>query len=292
VEITGPEIGVITNIGESHLDFFPNREALVAAKGELIEGLPPHGCAILNADDASAWGLRGRTRARVLSFGLERGEVRAEALRPRPGEGSTFDLKTPAGDSPVTLRVPGRHSVPNALAAAAVGIALGIDVAAIAAGLADATPLPMRLEILRVGGMVLLSDVYNSSPQSVAAALDALDEVEGAPRVVVLGDMKELGAHAAEAHRRVGREAARRRIDLLVAFGPLAADLAAAAREKGGPAVVHTERVDEVVDLLHRTLVPGAVLLIKGSRAMEMERITGALMRPELTGASGPGGVA
>lgn len=291
VEIAGPDIGVITTIGESHLDFFPSREALAAEKGELIEGLPATGCAILNAEDPLVWGLRGRTRGRVLSFGLERGEVRAEALRLRPMQGSTFRLKTPAGDAEVTLRVPGRHSARNALAAAAVGIALGIDPAAIAVGLAAAAPLPMRLEIVRLGGMVLLSDVYNSSPQSVGAALDALDEVDGAPRVAVLGDMKELGAHAVEAHRRVGREAARR-LDLLVAFGPLAAELAAGAREAGGARVVHTEHVDEVIDLLHRTLVPGSVVLIKGSRAMAMERITGALMRPEPTGASGRGGSA
>ena len=290
VEIAGPEIGVVTNIGESHLDFFPSREALAAAKGELIEDLPPHGYAILNADDALAWGLRARTRARVLSFGLERGEVRGEAVRALPLHGTRFSLVTPSGRAEVSLRVPGRHAVQNALAAAAVGVALGIDAARIAAGLAEAPAVPMRLEIVRLGGTILLSDVYNSSPQSMTAALDVMDEVDGAPRVVVLGDMKELGAHAVEAHRRVGREAAHRRIDLLVAFGPLAADLAAAARAEGGPRVVHTERLEEVVDLLHRTLISGSVVLVKGSRAMAMERITAALMRAEPTGASGRGG--
>jgi UDP-N-acetylmuramoyl-tripeptide--D-alanyl-D-alanine ligase len=190
------------------------------------------------------------------------------------------------------LRVPGRHAIRNALAAAAVGVALGIDAARIAAGLADAAPLPMRLEIVRLGDRVLLSDVYNSSPQSVDAALDVMDEVDGAPRVAVLGDMKELGASAVEAHRRVGREVARRRLDLLIAFGPLAAGLAAAARAAGGPRVVHTERLDDVLDLLNRTLVSGSVVLVKGSRAMAMERITAALMRPEPTGATGRGGSA
>jgi UDP-N-acetylmuramoyl-tripeptide--D-alanyl-D-alanine ligase len=292
VEVAGPEIGVITNIGESHLDFFSGREALAAAKGELIEGLPPDGCAILNADDALAWGLRERTLARVLSFGLDRGAVRAEAIRPIPMRGSAFLLKTPNGDAEVTLRMPGRHAIRNALAAAAVGVALGIDAARIAAGLADAAPLPMRLEIVRLGDRVLLSDVYNSSPQSVDAALDVMDEVDGAPRVAVLGDMKELGASAVEAHRRVGREVARRRLDLLIAFGPLAAGLAAAARAAGGPRVVHTERLDDVLDLLNRTLVSGSVVLVKGSRAMAMERITAALMRPEPTGATGRGGSA
>jgi len=290
VEIAHPEIGVVTNVGESHLDFFPSRDALASAKGELIEGLPADGCAILNADDPVAWGLRSRARACVLSFGLERGEVRAEAVHPLALGGSTFLLKTPGGQAPVTLHLPGRHSVRNALAAAAVGVALGIGAEVIAAALGEAASLPMRLELIRLGRTALLSDVYNSSPQSVLAALDTLDEIEGSPRVAVLGDMKELGARSAEAHRRVGREAARRRIDLLVAFGPLAAELAAGAREAGGPRVVHTERLDDVVALLQQTLVPGSVALIKGSRAMAMERITAALRRPEPTGAHERGG--
>lgn len=298
VEIAGPEIGVVTNVGESHLDFFPSREALAAAKGELIEGLSERGCAILNADDPLVWGLRHRTRARVLSFGLDRGEVHAEDIRPLPARGSTFRLATPGGAVPVTLRIPGRHAVQNALAAAAVGLALGIDGAAIAAGLAQAAPLPMRLETFQIGGTVLLSDVYNSSPQSVVAALDAMDEVDGDFRVAVLGDMRELGTHTVEAHRRIGLEIARRRVDLLIAFGPLAAELAAAAREAGGRheapplRVVHTERMEEVVDLLRRTLVPRSVVLLKGSRAMAMERIVSALLRPEPTGASAGGGSA
>jgi len=180
--------------------------------------------------------------------------------------------------------------VSNALAAAAVGAALGLAPEAIAGGLGDAVSLPMRLEVVRVGPVTLLSDVYNSSPQSVSVALAALDEIAGSPRIAVLGDMKELGPRAPEAHRRVGREAAGRRIDLLVAFGPLAADLAAAAREAGGPRVVHSTDLDEVVALLRRELVPGAVALIKGSRAMAMERITAALSDASPAPIPGPGG--
>jgi UDP-N-acetylmuramoyl-tripeptide--D-alanyl-D-alanine ligase len=293
VEIAGPEIGVVTNVGESHLNFFPSREALAAAKGELIEGLPERGCAILNVEDPLAWGLRHRSRARILSFGLARGDVRAEDIRPLPARGSTFRLVGPEGAAPVTLRLPGRHAVQNALAAAAVGLALGIDAAAVAAGLAQVAPLPMRLEIFEIRGTVLLSDVYNASPQSVGAALDAMDEITGEFRVAVLGDMRELGTHTGEAHRRVGREIARRRIDLLIAFGPLAADLAAAARDAAGRRplrVVHTEAAEEVVDLLRRTLVPGSVVLLKGSRAMAMERIASELLRPERTEAPAGGG--
>jgi UDP-N-acetylmuramoyl-tripeptide--D-alanyl-D-alanine ligase len=170
--------------------------------------------------------------------------------------------------------------VQNALAAAAVGEALGIDPRKIAAGLTGAAPLPMRLEIVPLDGAVLVSDVYNSSPQSVAAALDLMDEIEGrGPRIAVLGDMKELGAHSVDGHRRVGRDAARRRLDMVLAFGPLAAETAAAAREAGGLEVRHTERIDDVLQTLRPLLRPGAVVLIKGSRAMAMERILDALIR-------------
>ncbi len=281
VRICRPEIGVVTNIGESHMDFFPSREALAAAKGELIEGLPPEGVAVLNADDPLTLALAQLGPARRLTFGLGSGDVTADRLKTIPGVGTTFRLRIPGGEAPVTVRVPGRHAVRNALAAAAVGVALGLTADQIADGLAEVVPVPKRLEVCRVGGMILLNDVYNSSPQSVEAAFDVMDEFPGAPRVAVLGDMKELGALSSEDHRRVGRLAARRRLDLLVAFGPLAADLSEGAREGGGVRVVHTEDPDNVLSLLRRELTPGAVVLIKGSRAMAMERITDGFVRPE-----------
>jgi len=276
VEIARPEIGVITNIGESHMDFFESRERLAAAKGELLEGLPPEGVAIVNAEDPLAMGQLRASPARPLTFGLANGDVTAEAIEAHPGRGSTFWLRVPGGRAAVSLRIPGRHAVRNALAAAAVGQALGLPAEAIAVGLSRATPLPMRLEVRRTGEITVLNDAYNSSPQSVEAALDLMDELAGAPRIAVLGDMKELGALSSEAHRRAGHLAAGRRLDLLVAFGPLAHDLAAAARE-GGMRVVHTTDLEEVLTILRRDVRPGAVVLVKGSRAMAMERITSAL---------------
>ncbi len=167
VHVCGPEIGVVTNIGESHMDFFPSRDALAAAKGELIEGLPPHGVAVLNADDLLVLALASRGPARRLTFGLGRADVTADRVESVPGVGSRFHLRLPGGDAPVALRVPGRHAVRNALAAAAVGVAVGLRSDQIASGLAEATPLPMRLEVRRIRGVTLLNDVYNSSPQSV-----------------------------------------------------------------------------------------------------------------------------
>ena len=277
VHICRPEIGVITTVGESHMDFFATQEDLAAAKGELIEGLPPDGVAIVNADDPLAVNLARRGPAPRLTFGLTGGDVTAEDVQTTGGHGSTFRLRIPGGSSEVILAVPGRHAVSNALAAAAVGVAFGLPAGEIAHGLALARPLPMRLEVCRTGAVTVLNDVYNSSPQSVEAALNVMDEIAGSPRIAVLGDMKELGPVSSEAHRRVGRLAARCRLDLLVAFGPLAADLAAGARDAGPVRVVYTTDLAEVVSVLLRALAPGAVVLVKGSRAMMMERVVAAL---------------
>jgi UDP-N-acetylmuramoyl-tripeptide--D-alanyl-D-alanine ligase len=276
VEICRPEIGVVTNIGISHMEFFESQEQLAATKGELLEGLPPDGVAIVNADDPLAWGLLRRTAATPLTFGLERGDVTAENVRVLPAEGSAFRLRIPRGRSEVRLRTPGRHAIQNALAAAAIGAAFGLPVDEIAEGLSRAGSLGMRLAARRIGEATVLDDVYNSSPQSVEAALDVMDQVAGSPRIAVLGDMKELGSLSLEAHRRVGRMVAERRMDLVVAFGPLARDLAAGAATAGAR-VAHTTDPGEVMSILRREMLPGAVVLVKGSRAMEMERIVGAL---------------
>ncbi len=294
-EICRPEIGVITVIGESHMDFFDSRDALAAAKGELFESLPADGVAIVNADDPLVMSQARRGPARRLAFGLSGGDVTAEDVQMRGAEGSAFRLRVPGGAADVVLAVPGRHAISNALAAAAVGVALDVPAAEIARGLALARPLPMRLEVRPTGPFTVLDDVYNSSPQSVEAALAVMDGIAGSPRIAVLGDMKELGTLTPEAHRRVGRAAARRGLDLLVAFGPLAADLATGAREAGASRVVHTTDLAEAISVLLRALAPGAVVLVKGSRAMMMERIVAALdasAPPSAGNASPPAGQA
>jgi UDP-N-acetylmuramoyl-tripeptide--D-alanyl-D-alanine ligase len=277
VEIARPEIGVVTAVGESHMDFFETREQLAAAKGELVEGLPPDGVAVLNADDPLVMGLASRGPARLMTFGLTEADVTARMIRARPGEGSSFVLRIGRDEAPVSLPLPGRHSIRNALAAAAVGAALGMRAAEIAPGLGRAPGVANRLEIRRLRGAVVINDVYNSSPRSMEAALDVMDEFAGRPRIAVLGDMRELGSLSLEAHHRVGREVARRGADVLIAFGPLAADLADAARAAGLARVVHTLDPDEALRALQRELAPGAVVLVKGSRALEMERLVNGL---------------
>jgi UDP-N-acetylmuramoyl-tripeptide--D-alanyl-D-alanine ligase len=277
VEIARPDIGVVTAVGESHMDFFDNREQLAAAKGELVEGLAPDGTAVLNADDLLVLGLAARGPARVITFGFGDADVTARDIQVRPGAGSMFALRVRGEEVPVTLAVPGRHTIQNALAAAAVGAVLGLPVDAIARGLGRAQSVAQRLEVQRIGGMLMINDVYNSSPRSMAAALDVMDELPGRPRIAVLGDMRELGALSLGAHRQVGREVARRRVDVLIALGPLSADMAAAAGEAGLPRVVHTLDPADALAALRREIAPGAVVLVKGSRALEMEQIVEGL---------------
>ena len=288
VEIARPEIGVVTVIGESHMDFFETREQLAAAKGELIEGLPAEGIAVLNADDPLAMGLARRGPARVLTYGFGDADATAREIRMRAGEGSTFMLRVGGEETPAALSIPGRHAIRNALAAAAVGAALGVPADAIAHGLGRARAMAKRLEVLRLAGAVVLNDVYNSSPRSMEAALDVMDEFAGRPRIAVLGDMRELGSLSTDAHRRVGRDVARRGVDVLIALGPLAVDLAAAAGEAGLPRVLHTVEPDEALAALRREIRPGAVVLVKGSRALAMERIVDGLRQEAADAAGGP----
>jgi len=137
---------------------------------------------------------------------------------------------------------------------------------------------------LRLGGAVVINDVYNSSPRSMGAALDVMDEFPGRPRIAVLGDMRELGSLSVDAHRRVGRDVARRGIDVLIALGPMAADLAGAAGEAGLPRIIHTVDPLAALAALRREIGPGAVVLIKGSRALAMEQITDELAHEVLRG--------
>ncbi len=289
VEIAAPLIGLVTNVAESHLGLLGTVEEIAAAKGELIEGLPRDGTAVLNADDPWTELLAARARCPVVRFGFAPGAVvRAEAVA-AADRGMRFRLLLGPEAVDVLLPLPGRHSVANALAAAAVGMVLGVSATAVRAALAETAPASRRLQIAEIDGLLLLNDTYNSSPRSVRAALDVLDQVGGARRrVLVLGDMKELGQESARLHREIGREAARRDAALLIAVGPEAEALAQGAREVLAPdRVVHVPDRDAAVAALHGVLRSGDVVLVKGSRAMGLEAVTDALRHHALVAYGG-----
>ncbi|GAB6875893.1 UDP-N-acetylmuramoyl-tripeptide--D-alanyl-D-alanine ligase [Thermaerobacter litoralis] len=279
--IAEPDVGVVTVVAESHLEFLGSLERVAQAKGELVEALPPEGIAILNADDPRVRAMAARTRARVLTFGTgSDAEVRAVAVESR-GAGTRFRLELPGGDgAPVELALPGPAAVTCALAAAAVGAALGLDAATIAAGLGRARPAAMRNEIRQAGSWTLYIDCYNASPTSTAAALKALRQVAGSRRAVaILGDMFELGDWAVEGHRQTGQAAAGT-ADVLLAVGQWSPAMVEGWRQAGGAAAAAAAYPDKAALLaeLDRWLEPGDAILIKGSRGMAMEEVVDALL--------------
>ncbi len=272
-----PEIGVITRLGEAHLGGFGDPEALVNSKLELLRHLPAHGWAVLSGDDerlrraADCQGINVVWVGRSLDCDLVATGVQSQNGRLHfMADGRAFDVP-----------VWGRHHLVSALAAIAVGKIFGIAPSEIAAGLAGFEPPPQRCEISHVGETTIINDTYNASPTAMRAALELLRNFQ-APgrRVVVCGDMRELGEYSDEFHRRLGDEVVTLcGADLLVACGQHAQDVADGARQAGmSPTrVMACRSPQETLFLLDQALAPGDVVLVKGSRALAMERLVTAI---------------
>ncbi len=275
-----PEIGVVTNVGTAHLELLGSVENIARAKAELVEALPEHGWAVLHADDPRVRAMERRTRARVVFYGIERGEVRAEGIAVE-SHGVRFVLWTPEGRVPVRLCLPGRHLVSNALAAAAVGWICGVPLGAIADALADFRPPRMRLEVQSTArGVLVVNDAYNASPESLRAAFETVRALRSGRRLVaVLGEMRELGPMREAAHREAGQWCVREGVDLLVAVGEGGALIARGAREAGMPEdrVVWVEDAEEAARCVAERVRPTDVVLVKASRAVGLERVAEAL---------------
>jgi UDP-N-acetylmuramoyl-tripeptide--D-alanyl-D-alanine ligase len=275
-QIARPQIGVLTNVHPVHLEGLGSIQAVAEAKGELLEALPGEGVAVLNADDPYVLKQAARTRARRVTFGRSPGaEVRVVAAR-QDAESMNVELEIPDGSLKVRIDRPGLHNALNAAAAAAVGLVAGIEPDRIAERLEKA-PLPaLRMERLDLGSGRLLVDCYNANPRSVEAALSTLRDlagVAGGPSFAVLGDMRELGPASAELHHKIGLAAAGSGLSGLCTFGSEAGAIAGGAREGDLDPVLETESIDEATDWSRERLRAGGWVLIKGSRAMRMERI-------------------
>jgi UDP-N-acetylmuramoyl-tripeptide--D-alanyl-D-alanine ligase len=267
-----PRVGLVINVGVAHIGEFGSVDNIALAKGELVEALPGDGTAVLNADDERVRAMAARTRARVLLIGeAPDAEVAARDVvlddRGRPG----FLLVTPEGSAAVQLGVTGRHQVGNALAAAALGRAAGMEVADLAEALADLRPLSTRrMDVYdRADGVTVIDDSYNANPASMAAALHALTALaNGRRRFAVLGYMAELGADERSGHEGVGELAARLGVDRLIAVGDLAEPIHRGAESianwEGSSVAVPDQ--ESAIALLRSQLRPGDVVLVKGSR--------------------------
>jgi len=271
--LTCPTLGLISNAGPAHLEGLGSVAAVARAKGELIERLPQDAVAVLNADDAHCplWRQLAGNR-RVITFGLDQvADVRADYRL--AADGTDVELRTPQGSVSVRLHLLGRHNVQNALAATAAALAVGARLADIATGLGTVRPVPGRLCPLPAQhGARFIDDSYNANPLSVRAAIDVLAGLPG-ERVLVLGDMGELGADAAALHAQCGAAARAAGIEHLVTLGPLSAEAAAAF----GPGAAACSELTQVVDAISGLLRPGFTVLVKGSRSAGMERVVQAL---------------
>ncbi len=271
-----PRIGIVLNVGPVHLERAGSMETIIAAKRELPEALPPDGHAILNADDPDVAAMAGHTSARVWLFGTSEGvDVRGSDVTSHGADGFDFLLSTQSEARRITAPVPGAHLLSNVLAAATTGLADGMTFDEVADAI-EALDVPLRLEVRAIrDDVTLLDDTYNANPASMVAALDLIAEMDGR-RVALLGDMRELGPLSDESHDAIGRRAAQT-LDVLYTVGDLAGRISESARAAGLANAEHLESKDLAVARLSDELQPGDVLLVKGSRALELETVVEAL---------------
>ncbi|WP_191562848.1 UDP-N-acetylmuramoyl-tripeptide--D-alanyl-D-alanine ligase [Janibacter melonis] len=268
--IAPPQVGVVLNVGHAHVGEFGSVDHVAVAKSELVAALPADGVAVLNADDHRVRAMAEVTPARVVLVGeAQDAEVRAtdvvldEAGRPR------FTVTAPFGTAQVALPLVGRHHVGNALAVIAAAHACGLALDDVVATLAQARPASRwRMEVTeRPDGVRVVNDAYNANPDSMEAALRALAAMScRGRRVAVLGSMLELGEESPALHRGVGELAGALGVDLVLAVGDLARDIADGARDSGVASVETVADVDAAQTLLHERLAPGDVVLLKSSR--------------------------
>lgn len=271
--VARPDVGVVLNVGSAHLGEFGSADAIATAKGELAEAATR--TAVLNADDARVRAMADRATAAVVLTGTAAdADVRATDVELDDAARASFTLHARGEQHPVRLQVVGAHQVANALSAAGAALAAGLTPAQAAAGLGAATAQSRwRMEVTRrPDGVVVVNDAYNANPESMRAALAAVQGMSGTRRIAVLGAMGELGTDAESEHARLGVDAAAA-VDLVVAVGPDAAAIAAAREES-----VHVPDRAAARQLLAEVLRPGDVVLVKASRSYGLELLAADLL--------------
>lgn len=280
--ITPPDVAVELNVLPVHVEHLGSIENIAAAKAELLQGMKAGGIAILNADDARVLAMRDLSKGRTITFGIEsKADVRAENIAfERFGE-TAFDLVIPGGNAHVSFPLNGKHNILNALAAAAVSYSFGMTANEIAAGLHTVAPPPQRGEVLRfAGGFTVINDSYNSNPAALLSMVRTL--VEGGAsakrRIVVAGEMLELGGDENEIHRQAGKEIADCGVDMLIGVRGLAREMVVGAKDAGLNFAEFAENSDAAGELLLSEIREGDLVLVKGSRGVRTEKVVEKLL--------------
>jgi UDP-N-acetylmuramoyl-tripeptide--D-alanyl-D-alanine ligase len=270
--IAHPEIGVVTNVAPVHLEFFKSISDIARAKYELIESLPAGGTAVLNADDEYVSQFGRDFKGKVITYGLRgTADVRAENIKTLGARGSTFDVIAGGCRENATLPLVGTHNIHNALAAVAVGLDRGLTPSQAVGGLASLAPADKRGEVVQLDNITVINDCYNSNPKALEAMVDAVAAMPAARRIVVAGEMLELGPAGENMHRRTGEYMAEKKIDFLIGVRGLAEQMVAGASASG----VRAEFLatpEEAGDWLARETRDGDVVLLKASRGVKLER--------------------
>jgi UDP-N-acetylmuramoyl-tripeptide--D-alanyl-D-alanine ligase len=271
-KIAQPEIGVVTNVAPVHLQFFDSIAGIARAKYELIESLPPGGTAILNADDEYVSQFGRDFRGKVVLYGTQpTSAVRAENVQPKGADGSEFDVVIANARVHARLPLVGAHNVLNALAAVAVGVERGLKLAEAVDALATLAPPDKRGQVVQLGNITVVNDCYNSNPKALHAMVDALAAMPARRRIVVAGEMLELGSAGEDLHRQAGRHMAEKKIDALVGVRGLSQAMVDGAAEAGVRAqfVATPEAAGE---WLAKETRDGDVVLLKASRGVKLEK--------------------
>ena len=281
--VAAPNIGIVTNVCEVHMELLGSIENIAKAKAELVEAIPAGGTVLLNADDERVAAMRSMAAdgVRVLTYGIGAdADIRAEALRLAAG-GSQFMVTWGNERHDYSIPLAGRHNVSNALAALAAGFVLGCTPQEMQAGLRTLTPTKMRYEVHEIGARRFINDAYNASPSSMCAAIETTASLYHGRRIAVLGDMLELGVAAEEAHREIGKRVAELGFAALVTYGEQARWMHKAAEAAGCSVCYHAESHEAAAKYLREMLVDGDTVLFKGSRGMKMEQIIALLTEEE-----------
>ncbi len=278
-KIAQPGIGVVTNVAPVHLEFFESVAEIARAKYELIESLPAGGTAVLNADDEYVAQFGRDFHGKVVLYGFHSSaDVRAENIKQRGAAGSVFDVVAGGCREPATLPLVGTHNISNALAAVAVAMERGLSPSEATSALATLAAPDKRGAVVQLGNITVINDCYNSNPTALDAMVDTLATMPARRRIVVAGEMLELGRAGEELHRRSGQHMAENGIDVVVGVRGLARQIVEGASQAG----VQTEFVatpEEAGDWLAREVRAGDVVLLKASRGVKLERALESLVR-------------
>jgi UDP-N-acetylmuramoyl-tripeptide--D-alanyl-D-alanine ligase len=271
-KIAQPDFGVVTNVAPVHLEFFDSLAGIARAKYELIESLPSSGTAVLNADDEYVSQFGRDFKGKVIKYGtVAVADVRAEHLQSRGSDGTEFDIVAAGASAHVFLPLVGDHNVLNALAAVSVSITSGMNLAQAAAALSTLKAADKRGQVVQLGNITVINDCYNSNPTALKAMVDALSSMTAARRIVVAGEMLELGPAGEELHRESGRHIGEKKIDVLLGVRGLAQSMVDGARQSGTRAEFEATP-EEAGEWLARETREGDVVLLKASRGVKLEK--------------------